>query len=104
MGALVEWVLGEAQHYDLLLDLQPYLGVPGVLPVLPLLLLGLGFGLDLWGSSGDVFCPGPSVAVGWPSSSLCSDVQRSAAMCSDVQRCATMCSDVQRCAAMCSDV
>ena len=42
MGALDEWVLGEAQHYDLLLDLQPYLGVPGVLPVLPLLLLGLG--------------------------------------------------------------
>ena len=43
MGALVEWVLGEAQHYDLLMDLQPYLGVPGVLPVLPLVLLGLGF-------------------------------------------------------------
>ena len=42
VGALVEWVLGEAQHYDLLLDLQPYLGVPGVLPVLPLVLLGLG--------------------------------------------------------------
>ena len=42
VGALVEWVLGEAQHYDLLPDLQPYLGVPGVLPVLPLLLLGLG--------------------------------------------------------------
>ena len=42
MGALVEWVLGKTQHEDLLLDLQPYLGVPGVLPVLPLLLLGLG--------------------------------------------------------------
>ena len=42
MGALVEWVLGEAQHYDLLLDLQPYLGVRGALPVLLLLLLGLG--------------------------------------------------------------
>ena len=64
MGALVERVLGEAQHDNLLLDLHPYLGVHGVLPVLPLLLLGLGFGLDLWGSSGDVFCPGPSAAVG----------------------------------------
>ena len=42
VGALVEWVLGEAQHYDLLLDLQPYLGVRGALPVLLLLLLGLG--------------------------------------------------------------
>ena len=42
VGALVEWVLGEAQHDNILLDLQPYLGVPGVLPVLPLSLLGLG--------------------------------------------------------------
>ena len=42
VGALVEWVLGEAQHYDLFLDLQPYLGVYGVLPVLPLILLRLG--------------------------------------------------------------
>ena len=42
VGALVEWVLGETQHYDLLLDLQPYLGVRGALPVLLLLLLGLG--------------------------------------------------------------
>ena len=42
MGALVEWVLGEAKHDDILLDLQPYLGVPGVLPVLPLVLLRLG--------------------------------------------------------------
>ena len=66
VGALVEWVLGEAQHYDLLLDLQPYLGVPGVLPVLPLLLLGLGFGLDLWGAFGADFCPGPSVGVVLP--------------------------------------
>ena len=42
VGALVEWVLGEAQHDDILLDLQPYLGVCGALPVLLLLLLGLG--------------------------------------------------------------
>ena len=42
MGALVEWVLGEAQHDKVLLDPQPYLGVPGALPVLPLSLLGLG--------------------------------------------------------------
>ena len=42
MGALVEWVLGEAQHDDILLDLQSYLGVRGALPVLLLLLLGLG--------------------------------------------------------------
>ena len=41
MGALVEWVLG----------------VRGALPVLLLLLLGLGFGLDLWGSSGTSFAP-----------------------------------------------
>ena len=61
MGALIDWVLGKTEHNDLLLDPQPYLGVRGALPVLPLLLLGLGFGLDLWGSSGDVFCPGPSV-------------------------------------------
>ena len=42
MGALVEWVLGEVQHEDNLLDLEPYLGVRGALPVLLLLLLGLG--------------------------------------------------------------
>ena len=42
MGALDEWVLGEAQHDEVLLDPQPYLGVPGALPVLLLLLLGLG--------------------------------------------------------------
>ena len=42
MGALVEWVLGEAKHNDLLLDLQPYLGGHGVLPVLPIVLLRLG--------------------------------------------------------------
>ena len=42
MGALDEWVLGEAQHEEVLLDPQPYLGVPGALPVLPLSLLGLG--------------------------------------------------------------
>ena len=42
MGALVEWVLGKLQHEDLLLDLEPYLGVCSALPVLLLLLLGLG--------------------------------------------------------------
>ena len=42
MGALVEWVLGEVQHDEILLDLEPYLGVCGALPVLLLLLLGLG--------------------------------------------------------------
>ena len=66
MGALVEWVLGEAQHDDLLLDLRPYLGDHGVLPVLPLSLLGLGFGLDLWGAIEADFCPGPSIGVAWP--------------------------------------
>ena len=39
------------------------MGSSSALPVLPLLLLGFGFGLDLWGSSGEVFCPGPSVGV-----------------------------------------
>ena len=42
MGALVEWVLGEVQHDDVLLGSEPYLGVHGALPVLLLLLLGLG--------------------------------------------------------------
>ena len=42
VGALVEWVLGEVQQYDLLLDPRPYLCVRGALPVLPLSLLGLG--------------------------------------------------------------
>ena len=42
MGALVEWVLGEVQHDDFPLDLKPYLGVCGALPVLLLLLLRLG--------------------------------------------------------------
>ena len=42
MGALVEWVLGEVQHDDILLDLEPSLGVRGALPVLPLSLLRLG--------------------------------------------------------------
>ena len=41
MGALVEWVLG----------------VRGAIPVLLRLLLGLGFSLDLWGSSGTSFAP-----------------------------------------------
>ena len=40
VGALVEWVLGEVQHDDILLDLEPYLSVRGALPVLLLLLLG----------------------------------------------------------------
>ena len=61
MGALVEWVLGEVQHDDILLDLQPYLGVRCALPVLLLLLLGLGFSLDLWGAFEADFCPGPSI-------------------------------------------
>ena len=42
MGAFVEWVLGEVQHDEILLDLQAYLSVRGALPVLLLLLLGLG--------------------------------------------------------------
>ena len=42
MGALVEWVLRVVQHDDILRDLKPYLGVRGALPVLLLLLLGLG--------------------------------------------------------------
>ena len=50
MGALVEWVLG----------------VPGVLPVLPLLLPRLGFGLDLWGAFGADFSPSPSMGVAEP--------------------------------------
>ena len=54
MGAL-EWVLGEVQQYDLLLDPQPYLGVHGALPVLPRSLLGLGFDLDLWGAMEPTF-------------------------------------------------
>ena len=33
---------GEVQHDDILLDLEPYLGVRSALPVLLLLLLGLG--------------------------------------------------------------
>ena len=41
VGAL-EWVIGEVQQYDLLQDLQPYLGVRGALPVLLQSLLGLG--------------------------------------------------------------
>ena len=42
MGALVEWVLGVVQHDDILRDLEAYLGVRSALPVLLLLLLGLG--------------------------------------------------------------
>ena len=69
MGALIEWVLGKTQHDDLLLALQPYLGVRGALPVLLLVLLGLSVGLNLWGAFGADFCPGPSVGVAWPSPS-----------------------------------
>ena len=69
MGALVKWVLGKLQHDNLLQDPQPYLGVRGALPVLLLFLLGLSFGLDLWGAFGAAFCPGPSVGVAWTSSS-----------------------------------
>ena len=61
VGALVEWVLGEVQHDNILLDLEPYLGVRGALPVLLLLLLGHSFGLDLWGAFEADFYPGPSV-------------------------------------------
>ena len=39
MGTL-QWVLEEVRHVQLLLDLQPYLGVGGVVPVLLLRLLG----------------------------------------------------------------
>ena len=66
VGALVERVLEEAQHYDLLLVLKPYLEVHGALPVLLHTLLGLGFTLDLWGAIGAVFCPGPSMGVAGP--------------------------------------
>ena len=41
MGALVEWVLGEAQHDNVLLDLESYIGGRGALPVLPSSLLRL---------------------------------------------------------------
>ena len=54
MGALVEWVLGEVQHDDILLDLEPYLGVCGALPVLLLLLLGLGHHRQRYVSSSSV--------------------------------------------------
>ena len=56
MGAL-EWVLGKVQHDDLLLDLEPYLGVRDALPVLLRILLGLSFGLDLWGAIGAAVAP-----------------------------------------------
>ena len=55
MGALVERVLEEAQHYDLLLVLEPYLRGCDALPVLPLSLLGLSCGLDLWGAMEPTF-------------------------------------------------
>ena len=61
MGALVERVLEEAQHYDLLLVLEPYLRGRDALPVLLRILLGLGLRLDLWGAIGADFSPGPSM-------------------------------------------
>ena len=65
MGAL-EWVLGKVQHDDDLQDLEPYLNVHSALPALLRLLLGLGFMLDLWGTFGADFSPGPSMGVAWP--------------------------------------
>ena len=56
MGALVEWVLGEVQHDDILLDLQPYLDVHGALPVLLLLLLGLGHHRQRYVSGSSAIC------------------------------------------------
>ena len=56
MGAL-EWVLGEVQHKDPLLDLQPYLGVRGALPALLRSLLRLGCDLALWGAIEPTFAP-----------------------------------------------
>ena len=45
------------QHDDIPLDLEPYLGVRGALPALLRLLLGLSFGLDLWGALEPTFAP-----------------------------------------------
>ena len=45
------------QHDDIFRDLEPYLGVRGALPVLLLLLLRLGFGLDLWGALEPTLAP-----------------------------------------------
>ena len=59
-------VLGEVQHDDVLVDLEPYLVGRGALPGLLRLLLGLGYTLDLWGAIGADFRPSPSVGVGWP--------------------------------------
>ena len=56
MGALVEWVLGEAQHDNILLDFEPYLGVCGALPVLLLLLLGLGHHRQQYVSGKSAIC------------------------------------------------
>ena len=50
-------------HQYLLWDPQPYLVDRGALPVLLLVLLGLGFYLDLWGAIGADFSPGPSMGV-----------------------------------------
>ena len=56
VGALVEWVLGEVQHDDILLDLEPYLGVRSALPVLLLLLLGLGHHRQRYVSGTSALC------------------------------------------------
>ena len=56
VGALVEWVLGEVQHDDILLELQPYLGVRSALPVLLLLLLRLGHHRQRYGRGMSVIC------------------------------------------------
>ena len=56
VGALVEWVLGEVKHDDILLDLEPYLGVRGALPVLLLLLLGLGHHHQQYVSGSSAIC------------------------------------------------
>ena len=57
MGALVEWVLEEVQHYDLLKDLKSYLSDRDAPLALLLVLLRLGFSLDLWGALGPSFAP-----------------------------------------------
>ena len=56
MGAL-EWVLGEVQHKVCLQGPQPYLSGHGALLALLLVLLRLGFSLDLWGALGPSFAP-----------------------------------------------
>ena len=55
--AALELILGEIQHYDLLEDLEPYLSDRGALLALLLVLLGLSYGLDLWGALEPTFAP-----------------------------------------------